>query len=188
MAADFEANGGFTTKEDVGGYRVNVTELLRGTYRGLSVAAAGRPAGGLTLLQMLNFLEGFDLGAHGWPSTEAARLIVEAMAWAVADRELHIADPRFVEIPTGALADKDYAARARQVVAAAAGAHDRSDTTQVCVVDDAGNPGSLTPTLGAACGVVTPGPGFGYNAYLNCFDPRPGPPNSGRPAQPPVTM
>src|SRR5260370_39405683 len=183
MAADFEANGGFTTKEDVAGYKVNVTEPLRGTYRGLSVAAAGPPAGGLTLLQMLNFLEGFDLGAHGWPSTEAARLIVEAMAWAVADRELHIADPRFVEIPTGALADKDYAARARLVVAAAAGAHDRSDTAQVCVVDDAGTAVSLTHTLGAASGVVTPGLGFGYNDYMNCFDPRPGRPNSVRPGK-----
>src|SRR6266851_5677948 len=179
IAADFEANGGFITKEDLAGYKVNVTEPLRGTYRGLSVAAAGPPAGGLTLLQMLNFLEGFDLGAHGWPSTESARLLVEAMAWAVADRELHVADPRFVEIPVGALADKQYAAAAREVV----GAHDRADTTQVCVVDDVGNAVSLTHTLGSASGVVTPGLGFGYNDYMNCFDPRPGRPNSIRPGK-----
>jgi len=188
IAADFEANGGFITKEDLAGYTVNVTEPLRGTYRGLSVAAAGPPAGGLTLLQMLNFLEGFDIAGHGWPSTESARLLVEAMAWAVADRELHIADPRFIEIPTGALADKDYAARARQVVAAGAGAHDRSDTTQVCCVDDAGNAVSLTHTLGSASGVVTPGLGFGYNDYMNCFDPRPGRHNSIRPGKTRVTM
>jgi gamma-glutamyltranspeptidase/glutathione hydrolase len=137
---------------------------------------------------MLNFLEGYDLGAYGWPSSEAARVIVEAMAWAVADRELHIADPRFVEIPTGALADKDYAARARQVVAAGARAHDRSDTTQVCVVDDAGNAVSLTHTLGSASGVVTPGLGFGYNNYMNCFDPRPSRPNSVMPGKTRVTM
>src|SRR5438876_28224 len=88
IAADFAANGGFITKEDLESYQVNVTEPIRGTYRGLQVAAAGPPAGGLTLLQMLNFLEGYDLGAAGWPSSEAARLLVEAMAWAVADREL----------------------------------------------------------------------------------------------------
>src|SRR5260370_40360020 len=105
------------------------------------------------------------------------------MGWAVVDRERHIADQRFVEIPTGALADKPYAATARLVVAAAAGAHDRSDTTQVCVVDDAGNAVSLTHTLGAASGVVTPGLGFGYNDYMNCFDPRPGRPNSVRPGK-----
>ena len=182
IAADFVANGGFITKEDLESYQVNITEPIRGTYRGQQVAAAGPPAGGLTLLQMLNFLEGFDLAEHGWPSTEAARLLVEAMAWAVADRELHIADPRFVEIPTGALADKGYAAKAREVV------HDRPDTTHVCVVDDSGNAVSLSHTLGSASGVVTPGLGFGYNDYMNCFDPRPGRPNSVRPGKTRVTM
>jgi len=182
IAADFEANGGFITREDLESYTVNVTEPIRGTYRGLSVVAAGPPAGGLTLLQMLNFLEGYDLGSHGWPSTEAARLLVEAMAWAVADRELHVADPRFVDIPTGALADKQYAAKAREVIA------DRADTTQVCVVDDGGNAVSLTHTLGSSSGVVTPGLGFGYNDYMNCFDPRPGRPNSIRPGKTRVTM
>lgn len=184
IAADFTAHGGFITKEDLETYSVNVTEPIRGTYRGLQVAAAGPPAGGLTLLQMLNFLEGYDLGAHGWPSTEAARLLVEAMAWAVADRERYIADPRFVEVPTGELADKHYAAGAREL----AQAHDRADTTHVCVVDDAGNAVSLTHTLGSASGVVTPGLGFGYNDYMNCFDPRPGRPNSIAPGKTRVTM
>ena len=188
IAADFQANGGFITKEDLAGYTVNVTEPLRGTYRGRQVVAAGPPAGGLTLLQMLNFLEGYDLGADGWPSSEAARVLVEAMAWAMADRELHVADPRFVDIPTGALSDKQYAAKAREVVAAGTRAHDRSDTTHVCVVDDAGNAVSLTHTLGSASGVVTPGLGFGYNDYMNCFDPRPGHPNSVRPGKTRVTM
>jgi gamma-glutamyltranspeptidase/glutathione hydrolase len=188
IAADFDANGGFITKDDLAAYRVNVTEPIRGTYRGLTVSAAGPPAGGLTLLQMLNFLEGYDLGAHGWPSTESARLLVQAMAWAVADRERHVADPRFVDVPTGALADKQYAAKAREAVAAGARAHDRSDTTQVCVVDDAGTSVSLTHTLGSASGVVTPGLGFGYNDYMNCFDPRPGTPNSIQPGKTRVTM
>src|SRR5438132_73387 len=96
IAADFDANGGFITKEDLQRYQVNVTEPIRGTYRGLQVAAAGPPAGGPTLLQMLNFLEGFDLGSHGCPITDASRLLVESMAWAVADRDLNIADPTFV--------------------------------------------------------------------------------------------
>jgi gamma-glutamyltranspeptidase/glutathione hydrolase len=182
MAADFAANGGFVTKDDLESYHVNVTEPIRGAYRGHTVVAAGPPAGGLTLLQMLNFLEGYDLGASGWPSSNAAHWLVEAMAWAVADRELHVADPRFVDIPLGSLADKKYAARAREVVA------DRADTTQVCAVDDGGNAVSLTHTLGSSSGVVTPGLGFGYNDYMNCFDPRPGRPNSIRPGKTRVTM
>jgi gamma-glutamyltranspeptidase/glutathione hydrolase len=47
---------------------------------------------------------------------------------------------------------------------------------------------SLTHTLGSSCGVVTPGLGFGYNDYMNCFDPRPGRPNSVRPGKTRVTM
>ena len=180
IARDFEANGGFITAEDLAGFKVNVTEPLRGTYRGLGIVAAGAPAGGLTLMQMLNYLEGFDLGSAGWPSTEVARRLVEAMGWAVADRELYVADPRFMDVPTGRLTDKAYAAAAR--------AHDRADTTHVCVVDDAGNAVSLTHTLGSASGVVTPGLGFGYNNYMNCFDPRPGRPNSVHPGKTRVTM
>ena len=180
IARDFATNGGFITEQDLATYSVNVTEPLRGTYRGLRVVAAGAPAGGLTLLQMLNYLEGFELAAAGWPSTAAARRLVEAMGWAVADRERHVADPRFEDVPTGRLVDKAYAEAAR--------AHDRADTTQVCVVDDEGMAVSLTHTLGSASGVVTPGLGFGYNDYMNCFDPRPGRPNSLRPGKTRVTM
>ena len=56
------------------------------------------------------------------------------------------------------------------------------------MVDDGGNAGSLTHTLGSSSGVVTPGLGFGYNDYMNCFDPRPGRPNSLRPGKTRVTM
>jgi gamma-glutamyltranspeptidase/glutathione hydrolase len=188
IVKDFAKNGGFITREDLDGYSVSVTEPLRGSYRDLRVAAAGAPAGGLTLLQMLNYLEGFDLRSAGWPSTAAARRLVEAMAWAVEDRERHVADPRFTDVPTGRLADKAYAAAARMHDRQAAHAHDRSDTTHVCVVDDAGDAVSLTHTLGSSSGVVTPGLGFGYNDYMNCFDPRPGRPNSVQPGKTRVTM
>jgi gamma-glutamyltranspeptidase / glutathione hydrolase len=58
----------------------------------------------------------------------------------------------------------------------------------VCVVDDGGNVVSLSHTLGSASGVVTPGLGFGYNDYMNCFDPRPGRPNSIQPGKTRMTM
>src|SRR5258708_8570034 len=93
-AGECGAKGGFITKEDLASYSVNVTEPLRGTYRGRQVVAAGPPAGGLTPLQMLNFLEGFDLRAHGWPRSEAARVLGEAIAWAIADRQPPNARPR----------------------------------------------------------------------------------------------
>src|SRR5437899_3517708 len=99
----------------------------------------------------------------------------------MAEREEHLADPLFARVPVEALTAKEYAAAAR-------GAHDSPTTTQVCAVDDAGNAVSLTHTLGSSSGVVTPGLGFTWNNYLNCFDPRPGRMNSLTPGKTRVTM
>jgi len=103
------------------------------------------------------------------------------MAWAMADRERHLADPLFATVPVAELTAKEYAAAAREL-------HESPTTTHVCVVDAAGNAVSLTHTLGSSSGVVTPGLGFGWNNYLNCFDPRPGHVNSLAPGKTRVTM
>ncbi|HEY7199968.1 MAG TPA: gamma-glutamyltransferase family protein, partial [Candidatus Dormibacteraeota bacterium] len=181
IAADFAANGGFIAAEDLAGYQPRVVDPVSGSYRGRRLVVPGPPAGGMTLLQMLNYLEGFDLAAAGWPSPEAARRRVEAMGWAMADREEHLADPLFARVPVAELTAKEYAAAART-------AHDSPTTTHVCAVDGAGNAVSLTHTLGSSSGVVTPGLGFTWNNYLNCFDPRPGRVNSLAPGKTRVTM
>src|SRR5262249_33786837 len=61
IAADFAANGGFIAAEDLAGYRPRIAEPIPGSYRGRRLVVPGPPAGGLTLLQMLNYLQGFDL-------------------------------------------------------------------------------------------------------------------------------
>jgi gamma-glutamyltranspeptidase/glutathione hydrolase len=193
MAADFERNGGSITAADLAGYQAEVSRPLESTYRGLRVLAPPPPAGGLPLLQMLNFLEGYELAALEWPGVETARLRVEAMGWAFADRERHLADPHFAEIPVERLLDKRYAEAARARVAAGerfAGRApvDAASTTHVCVIDEAGDAVSLTHTLGSSSGVVTEGLGFSYNNYLNCFDPRPGRVNSLAPGKTRITM
>jgi len=182
IAADFAANGGFITKEDLAGYEAEVSIPLEGRYRGLRVTLPGPPAGGMTLIQMLNFLERFDLSSLPWPSVEAARLRIEAMRWAFADRDAHLADPHFAEVPTARLLDKEYSA------VAAGRIHDSPATTHISVMDAEGSAVSVTHTLGNSSGVVTPGLGFSYNNYLNCFDPRPGRVNSLAPGKTRVTM
>jgi len=194
MAADLEANGASVTAEDLADYGVRVTEPLRGSYRGRTVVSPGPPAGGVALIQLLNFLEGEDLGAIGWPSAEGARLRARAMAWVFAEQERHMADPAFVDVPVDDLLAKDRAAEARSRAArgssvlAGAMLPDTPTTTNVSVVDAHGNAVSLTHTLGTSSGVVTPGLGFGYNNYLNSFDPRPGSIHSLAPGKTRVTM
>jgi gamma-glutamyltranspeptidase/glutathione hydrolase len=181
IAADFQAAGGSITAADLAGYRPRITAPVVGSYRGRRLLVAGPPAGGVTLLQMLNYLEGKDLARWGWPSMEAARGLVEAMGWAMDERAQYLADPAFVEVPVETLIAKERAAAARLI-------HDAPTTTQVCVLDRSGDAVSLTHTLGACSGVVTPGLGFLYNNYLNCFDPRPGHLNSLAPGKTRVTM
>jgi gamma-glutamyltranspeptidase/glutathione hydrolase len=193
IVADFAAHGGFISSRDLATYQVDETEPLRTSYRGLEMVLAGPPAGGVTLGQMLNFLEGFDLSGLGWPSLPAAELMVAAMGWAFADRQAWLADPKFAQVPVGRMLDKAYAeeARARHQsgrLVAAAPPPDPPTTTHVSVVDAAGDAVSMTHTLGYSSGVVTPGLGFPYNNYLNCFDPRPGGANSLAPGKTRVTM
>lgn len=195
IAVDLQANGASVTFDDLAAYRVAVTEPLRGSYRGHTVVSPGPPAGGAALIQLLNFLEGPELGAMGWPSAEGATLRAQAMCWVFAEQERHMADPAFVEVPLDDLLSKDRAAEARSRFTgsgapALAGAMlpDTPTTTNVSVVDAQGNAVSLTHTLGTSSGVVTPGLGFGYNNYLNSFDPRPGSIHSLAPGKTRVTM
>ncbi|MCP9490799.1 MAG: gamma-glutamyltransferase [Solirubrobacteraceae bacterium MAG38_C4-C5] len=194
MAADLQANGASLTAGDLADYRVAVTEPLRGSYRGRTVVSPGPPAGGAALIQLLNFLEGEDLGALRWPSAQEARLRARAMAWVFAEQERHMADPAFVDVPVDDLLAKDRAAEARSrsaggsPVLAGGMLPDTPTTTNVSVVDASGNAVSLTHTLGTSSGVVTPGLGFGYNNYLNSFDPRPGSIHSLAPGKTRVTM
>ncbi len=181
IARDMSDHGGLITADDLATYRVRIAAPVRGAYRGRDVVTAGPPAGGLTLLQMLNFLEGFDIGADAWPSTQAALRRVQAMDWAVRDRVAHLADPEFSDVPVDSLIDKSYAEVARSI-------HDRPTTTHLSVIDAQGNAVSMTHTLGSASGVVTKGLGFTYNNYMNCFDPRPGNINSLEPGKTRFTM
>jgi gamma-glutamyltranspeptidase/glutathione hydrolase len=105
------------------------------------------------------------------------------MKQATRDKDLHIGDPAFVDVPLARLLAKEYAA------AVAAGIRDGvkvevtrvnpghavpKDTTHLSVVDGDGNCVSLTHSLAMPSGVITPGLGFLYNGCMGVFDPRPG--------------
>lgn len=194
MVADFEANGASITAEDLASYRVACSSPVEGTYRGTRIVAPGPPAGGVALIQFLNYLEGCELRGRDWPSGVEARLRAEAMRWVFAEQQRHMADPAFVPVPVPQMLDKERAAAARAQVAvggpppAITPYADAPTTTQLSVCDRDGNAVSLTHTLGTWSGVVTPTLGFGYNNYLNAFDPRPGSRNALAPGKTRVTM
>lgn len=180
IAADMAAHGGLLSREDLAKYQTTVTDPLRGNYRGFDITTNHPPGGGVMLLEMLNILEHFDLAALGHNTTDYIRFVCEAMRAATADKEAHVGDPAFFEVPLERLISKPHAAD----IAARIKRGERmnverytpesKDTTHVAVKDAQGNCVTMTHSLGMPSGVITPGLGFMYNGCMGVFDPRPG--------------
>ncbi len=181
IVADMAAHGGLLDARDLALCGAEESRPLWGSYRGYRVATVPPPGGGLQLIEMLNILEPFDLAALGHNSPDYVATVAEAMKIGAVDRESHLADPKFLEVPVERLTSKAYAAdladrisRGEKTRVPRLGPGHPADTTQVCVVDGAGACVSLTHSLGVASGVVTEGLGFMYNGAMGAFDPRPG--------------
>ncbi len=61
------------------------------------------------LIEMLNILENFDIGALEHGGTEHVRIVAEAMKRATIDKDAKVGDPKFVTVPVGELTSKAYA-------------------------------------------------------------------------------
>lgn len=184
MIADLEANGSFVTADDLESYALREEMVVTGTYRGYTVTSASAPHGGPTLIAMLNILEGYDLPSLGHNSPDYIYLLGMAMKAAFADRNPHMADPNFVDVPLEWMMSKERAAYWRDQIDAGEEIDvsftptGTPTTTQVTAVDAAGNAISLTHSLGSSSGVITPHMGFMYNNSMVNFHPLAGHPNS----------
>lgn len=191
IVADMEANGGYLCMEDLKAVDVTKTDPLWTEYRGLRIACGQPPGGGIMLVEMLNILENFDLAAMGHNSSEYLAVISEAMKIATVDKDMHVGDPNFVDIPVERLTSKEYAREQADRIKKGEIKHvprikiseESKDTTHVCTADEAGNMVSLTHSLGMPAGTVTEGLGFMYNGCMGVFDPRPGKAGSLKPGK-----
>ena len=194
IAADMKKNGGFITLRDLNDYKVTVYEPLCSTYRDYTVASNHSPGGGITVIESLNILEGYDLAAMEHNSPLYISSVSMAMKAAFADRVNFVGDPAFVEVPTEKLISKEAASqwrekieRREEIIIPRWQPKEPANTTHVSTIDSAGNAVALTHSLGSASGVVTPGLGFIYNNCMNCFNPVPGEVNSILPGKSRVT-
>lgn len=183
IVADMKANGGLVTAQDLAEVATTDSAPIWGSYRGLRVASNRPPGGGVMILQMLNILENFDLAAMGHNSPDYIATVSEAMKLATIDKDAHVGDPRFVDVPLDHLISKDYASELASRIKAGKQAHVPrfnpggsllKDTTHISVADESGNCVALTHSLGMPSGVITPGLGFMYSGCMAVFDPRPG--------------
>jgi gamma-glutamyltranspeptidase / glutathione hydrolase len=136
------------------------------------------------IAQMLNILEGYDIRATGFGSTDTCHVLAEVLKIAFADRAVATADPAFVNVPVERLISKGYADERRAAIrmdraqswGAGLIAPESADTTHVTVADADGNVVSATQTLNGLFGacVQIPGTGMLANNYMYNFDPHPG--------------
>ena len=182
---------GLLTLADLRGYKVSWRAPVTGTYRGRDVVTMGPPtSGGVAIVEMLNFLERFDLRGKGMSSADAIHLVAEAQRIAWADRNAYLADPGFVPQPTEYLTSRGYAdSRAAEIAlertrphapgplpaaSARAGGSETNpggSTTQVSIIDARGAAVALTCTIEQEFGsaVVAPGTGILLNHELTDF-------------------
>src|SRR5215213_8504324 len=177
-------------------------------YRDVELVLLPYQAGGITIGETLNILNGFDLGATGFNTAITLHLIAEASRRGFADRFAYVGDPAFVNTDWRRLTSVDYAAERRAEIdptrasisgpgagiaattpnLAAVGANEGC-TTHFSVVDSDGTMVSVTQTLTLMFGsaVTVPGTGVLLNDSMNLFDPQPGAANEIRPGKRPAS-
>ncbi len=191
VEAASSAGGGVLKAGDFAGYKITEAAPLRCSYRGYDFFSAPPPSsGGVTLCEILNILEGYDLKGMGFHSAAATHVMIEAMRHAYLDRNTYLGDPAFVKNPIDRLLSKDYAASIRaQIPADKAGVstelkpgtapHEKPETTHYSVIDKKGNAVSVTYTVNGLFGalVMAPGTGFFLNDEMDDFTTAPDAPN-----------
>ena len=169
-------------------FEAPVKRTFGGFGQPIDVYSCGPWCQGPMLLEMMAILDGIDLKAMGHNSADYVHVLTEAMKLAFADREAYIGDPRFVDVPTETMISAEFGRERRAEIdmktacpempeagridgrhrgkgpspatAAAAPANMLLDTSYVCVVDEAGNVFSATPSDGSYGGPMIPGTGM----------------------------
>ena len=180
-----EKNGGFISHKDLDWYKTVERAPIQASYRGWEILAPPPPAAsGVHITQMLNILEGYDVGAMGFGTAETIHLLAEVLKIAFADRAAASGDPDFINVPVARLTSKDYADERRAAIdpkrAQAWGAGvkqlESAHTTHMTAADAFGNVVATTQTINNLFGAkfLIPGLGTIPNNYMCLFDPRPG--------------
>jgi gamma-glutamyltranspeptidase/glutathione hydrolase len=190
------ANPGRLSEADLKAYAVKEREPVCGPYRVHVVCGFGPPsAGGVAIGEMLGLLSHFNLSAVPPGSVDAAHLLSEAGKLAFADRDLYLGDTDFVAVPVSGLLDPFYIMNRSQLIDrdrampvpvragnppwreareyAPGEAPEFPSTSQVSIVDKAGNAIAMTTTVEDGFGSRLMVDGFLLNNELTDFSFRP---------------
>ncbi|MCK8061070.1 MULTISPECIES: gamma-glutamyltransferase [unclassified Fusibacter] len=173
------ADGGVMSLEDLANYEVKVREPIVGSYRGYEIISSPpSSSGGTTIVEILNILENFDVGALEVNSPEYIHLLSEAFKIAYSDRGEYMADTDFVDVPLEGLTSKEYASeRAKEIDLSVSQSYTSGDpyiyhstnTSHISIMDKEGNMVSLTKSNNGGSGVMAKGTGILLNSECGDF-------------------
>lgn len=158
-----QENGGLLSVKDFRDHSSTWVEPIHASYRGYEIYEMPPNTQGVTVLQMLNMLEGYDPASLGHNTASYLHLLIEIKKLAFEDRDSYLADPELASVPVERLLDKSYAAERRRLIRLKRanrykpGLGPVSGDTQVfCAVDKEGNAVSFINSLfeGFGCGLV----------------------------------
>ena len=189
QAAALAALGGAHVAADFRDHASTWTEPIETTYHGVRVTSHPPNSSGIVALELLNILEAVGAPGRGtWRRgiVADARWIhrtIEAAKLAMTDRDAHLTDPEFHDIPVARLLDKGYAAELAARIPADRASHPApatnppgGGTIYLAVVDRDGNAVSLIESnyMGFGSGVVDPETGIHYQNRGSYFSLDPG--------------
>ncbi len=154
---------GLLSHQDFKDHSTTWVEPVSTEYRGYTVYELPPNCQGVTALEMLNILEGYDIGSFGNNSPEYLHLLIEAKKAAFNDRDQFITDPEFENIPISHFLSKDYARKIREKIDVNKAAPpsslsfngEASETVYVTAVDNERNAVSFISSLFMAFGSGT---------------------------------
>jgi len=184
IVADFATNGGIITKQDLKSYEVKFRTPIKTHFQGYEVLAMPPPsAGGITVLQLLNILQQFDL-AKDPLQPENLHLLIESMRHVFLNRTKFLGDPDFVHVPMERLLAGNNAreivkiinrqkATPSKALSGDVSVHKENiETTHFSVIDEAGNMVATTITLedGFGSKAIVKDLGFLLNSEMHDFN------------------
>ena len=177
---------GLLSMEDMAHYEVKWREPVCGGYHDYTVCSMGLPSsGGITLLQTLGMLEGFELSSRS--IEEGLHFFTQASRLAFADRNQYLADSDFVDVPVEEMLHPTYLRQRAALIGAndmdkaAAGSPSEAlsyaeptmmelpSTSHFSIVDSNGNIVSMTTSIEMGFGSTVMAGGFLLNNQLTDF-------------------
>lgn len=176
--------GLYLRKSDLATHQSTWIEPVSVNYRGYDVYELPPNGQGISVLQMLNIVEDFDLKSMGHNSAEYLHVLVEAKKLAFEDRARYYADPDFTKASINWLLSKEYAAKRRTLIDLKKASEHldagdpglrSGDTVYLTVADDQGNIVSLIQSnmLEFGSGLVPDGLGFVFHNRGTSFNLQP---------------